>query len=123
MKKLLALLMVLVAAGCGSEEVVIPENGADLPEAQYLPSTLKAELDAEKKIALMTVNEAVQGYRLLSAEKRYPANLTKLVEGGMLPSLPELPEGLSFSYDVETGKVGIEGEEPAEVEEAEETEG
>lgn len=119
MRKLLALLMVLIAAGCGPEEVGVPADDGDVPEAEHSPSVAKAEEDAEKRIALMTVNEAVQGYRLLSKEKRYPKNLDELVEGGMLPSLPDLPEGLTYAYDAETGQVTIAGEP----EENDETEG
>lgn len=122
MKKLLALLTVLVAAGCAPEEVVIPENDADLPPVEYMESTIKAEEDAKKQIALITVNEAIQGFKLLNQAKRYPVDLEELVEEGMLPSLPDLPAGFSFSYDAKTGKASIEGEHPAEPEVNEEAE-
>lgn len=110
MRKLLVLVTVLAAAGCGPNEVPMPEETPESSagEFQYTETTLKAEKEAQKRIALVTVNEAVQGYRALDDAKRYPSSLDDLVEGGMLSSLPELPEGHVFTYNAETGEVAIE---------------
>lgn len=125
MKKLLVFITALAAAGCTlEEEVSIPSNDEDFPPTEYMASTLDAQEEAKKQIALLTVKEAVEGYRLFDKEKRYPSDLNELVKKGMLPSLPDLPTGVTFTYEAEAGEVGLEEEESTpETKESDETEG
>lgn len=118
MRRILVLVTVLAAFGCAREEAARPENGADDPQVEYTSSTIKAEQKARKEMALIIVDEAVQGFKVM--QKRFPETLSELTEKGMLASLPDLPEGMVFTYDSETGAIDIsEGmEEPAAEEES-----
>lgn len=105
MKKLLNLLLLVGLVGC-VEELPIPlQETSDLPPPQFSEKSLQAEKDAQLQVAVAIVAEAVQGYRLLDTGKSYPENLNRLVERGMLTSLPELPIGYYFTYDPESGEV------------------
>lgn len=106
MKIILLLVAALAVVGCGQNEAPRIPAETETSDSEYSPSAFDAEKDAQKRMALITVNEAVQGFRTL--ERRYPNNLDELVTGtGPLPSLPDLPEGMIFTYDREDGKVDV----------------
>lgn len=110
MKKFLLLVTLVFAVGCGQENEAPAnyeyEDVSDLEPPEPSQGSVEAEQEAQQRVAVMTVNEAVQGYRLMEGE--YPDNLDKLVERGLLTSLPELPGDASYAYDPETGKVTLE---------------
>lgn len=123
MKKLLIFVLLSGLIGCAEEIRLPPQETSDMPPPQFSEESLQAEQEAQLQAAVTLVAEAVQGYRLLDSAKNYPENLNRLVERGMLTSLPDLPTGYYFTYDPETGEVGtragIREDIPAIDEEAE----
>jgi len=74
--------------------------------AEYVGAVLNAQQHASVRMSIVTVSEAVKGFKAF--EGRLPRNLGELEEKGLLPGgLPELPVGLSFHYNPETGEVTV----------------
>jgi hypothetical protein len=105
MRYTLILVVAFALAGCAQEQVQIaPRDLAPVEvEASALPT--KPEVEARKQMAFMTVNEAVQGFRVM--QRRYPNNLMELIDTGLLAELPDLPGAMRFAYDPAEGKVEI----------------
>ena len=107
----------LVAAalfvGCGNNNTAKEENTAtetNPPPAannvDYLGAMGQAQKQATKVIDISTIQEAINLFH--AEEDRYPESLEELVTSGTyLPSLPELPKGLTYSYSPKTGKVKV----------------
>jgi predicted small lipoprotein YifL len=107
MKRIVILMGLLALTGCGRDQpppLALPQESDD-SEVHVTAGSIKAEQQARKAMALMTVEEAVKGFRVI--HKRFPVTLQELVDRGMLGGLPELPEGMSFSYDSATGTVEV----------------
>jgi len=106
MKQSLLLILVALAAGCdqgNTQAARYSTSAQDGAPVDPSPVTRKLEEDAIRRTAILTVNEAVKGFRVI--EKRYPSSLDEVVHKGFLRSLPVLPEGNSYQYDAETGQV------------------
>lgn len=100
----------MFVGGCAPESapepVVAPEESEE-SEPRYSEDILREEKEATAQVGVVIVEEAIQGYKLISPTKKYPVDLNALVEGGMMVSLPELPVGVQFVYDPETGEVDV----------------
>lgn len=110
MKKAIALLLAMGLAGCVQEEIPVPEESPNAAEMnrKHVESAIRIEQEAQREAAVMIVQEAVEGHRLLDDEKRYPEDLNQLIESGILTSLPALPGAYAFAYDPSTGKVSLQ---------------
>jgi hypothetical protein len=108
MKNVLLLMTLILAAGCGqSEPAPMALETADTPAAPAAAATphVRAEEQALRRLGLMTVEEAIKGFRVMN--RRFPETLDELVKSGMIHSLPNLPPNVSFAYDAQTGAVSI----------------
>lgn len=107
MRECLIVVALLFAAGCAEEPVPEVREPANSEDAHYSEAALEAEEDVRKEVALVIVEEAVQAFRILSEDKRYPHSLLEIVNEGLLTSLPNLPAGSTFDYNASTGEVAI----------------
>ena len=57
------------------------------------------------KVDTITVDRAVQAFHADRGQN--PATLDELVKEGFLPRLPELPSGMKYSYNADTGEVKV----------------
>jgi hypothetical protein len=110
MSHLFLFLPLLLAVGCGREDVVHTptESPARLTEeasAELVRIEQDVQRQARIRSAHMVMDEAVKGFRLI--HKRYPESLDEVVQKGMLKSLPDLPPGERFLYNRETGAVEL----------------
>ena len=56
-----------------------------------------------KAIDLASVTKAIEMFH--ASEDRYPKSLEELVKTQYLPALPQLPTGMKYEYDANTGRV------------------
>ncbi len=78
-------------------------NPATAP-ADYVGAVLNAQQHASVRMSIITVSEAVKGFKAF--EGRLPNDLEEVAH--MIPGgIPDLPAGLSFHYDPETGEVTV----------------
>lgn len=69
----------------------------------YLGAVGKAQQSAIKTIDLASINQAINMYKIEVGKN--PPSLEELVTEKYLPRLPDLPSGLKYSYDPNTGVV------------------
>lgn len=115
MKTLPALSFGLLAAvllgGCGDNSsggaAGKSESGSSplTAPADYLGAVGKAQQTAAKTVDTATLNQAIQMFRI--DHDRYPNTLQELVDEKVIPRLPDLPRGMSYSYDPKTGTVKV----------------
>jgi len=113
MKTLLAVLCValLALAACGRKDSTpaSPATNASsggnplTAPADYLGAVGQAQKHSLKTVDLASVAKAIQMFQ--AEEDRYPADLTELVKLKYLPALPQLPTGMQYQYDPNTGEV------------------
>jgi len=100
----LAVLLVMVLAGCTAETVVttgiVAENAKN--QAQALQGVTQ---QAGQQIGLSQVQQAINAFQAM--EGRFPYTLDELVQYGYLYQVPQLPEGKQFIYNNATGEVRI----------------
>jgi hypothetical protein len=108
MRNLLLLVATVLVMGCAEEPMPRLPAETEKSQPEFSAAMLEEERKAKAKASLLTVQEAVHGFKLFSQDKKYPTNLAQLVEAGILNSLPDLPVGMSFVYVAATGKVDIE---------------
>lgn len=110
---LLSLMMGLLAAGCGNKgngtagatntNSSASSSSPLTAPVDYLGAVGKAQQSAIKTIDLASVNQAINMYKI--EEGKNPPSLEALVTEKYLPRLPELPSGLKYAYDPNTGIV------------------
>ncbi len=71
----------------------------------YLGAINKARQSAVKTVGAVSLDQAIKTY--YAQENRYPKNLEELVSSGVLPKLPEPPNGMRFDYDPTNGLVKV----------------
>ncbi len=105
-----SLFVAALLIGCGNKSENIENTATETnppPAANnvdYLGAMGQAQKQAIKVIDISTIQEAINLFH--AEEDRYPESLEELVTSGTyLPSLPELPKGLTYSYSPKTGKV------------------
>ena len=106
-----SLLAAALFVGCGNNNTAKEENTAaetNPPPAEnnvdYLGAMGQAQKQAVKVIDISTIQEAINLFH--AEEDRYPESLDELTTAGSyLPSIPELPKGLTYSYSPKTGKI------------------
>jgi hypothetical protein len=71
----------------------------------YIGAVAKAKQRMEGKIDTIGVTQALQQF---AGEKgRYPKDLNELVSAGYLKALPQVPHGMKYSYDPQSGEVKV----------------
>ncbi len=108
----LLLLSALLFAACqegGTTAQEIREGASEAVNApaDYVGANVRAQQQASATTAKMSVDNAIRMFR--AAEGRNPANLNELIQEGYLPAMPELPRGVSFQYDAQTGTASLKG--------------
>ncbi|MCH8540979.1 MAG: hypothetical protein LAT58_09450 [Opitutales bacterium] len=83
------------------------ENGSPTGPEGYIRGTLEKGSEARVTTALIQVRQAIDHYEIHEGTR--PASLERLVEAGLLPSLPTLPHNHEFEYNPTTGKVEVKG--------------
>lgn len=111
MKYFFLLIALFLLAGCERNQAAAPlgSSQAEVGEEahpDHAAAALEAEREAETRVALLIVTEAVKGFRVI--EGRFPEDLQEVVDRGFMHSLPELPGEGRFSYDAKAGEVSVE---------------
>lgn len=128
MKSLLPLAVGLVASlviGCGKSDQTSQTSAPPAPATddataatatnqqdsvgqtleKYGHTMATAKKTALKKIDTITVDRAIQAFQADRGQN--PASLDELVKEGFLPRLPDLPSGMKYNYDADTGEVKV----------------
>jgi len=108
MKRLFAALLILISmltVSCGRkekpEEVLTPMNVVQ-KYGEVMGGALKK---AKAMDSLLYMKNKINTFQI--QEGRYPYSLNELIEKNYLEKLPEPPKGMSFHYDVSTGKIDV----------------
>ena len=104
-----ALLLGLTA--CGKKEAAPPAKATNTTTggnpltapADYVGAVGQAQKYSVKAIDLASVTKAIEMFH--ASEDRYPKSLEELVKTQYLPALPQLPTGMKYEYDANTGRV------------------
>ena len=119
MKKILSALLVALFAltACGRKESPSTSGETNAAggnpltaPADYLGAVSQAQKHSLKTVDLASVTKAIQMFR--TEEDRYPSDLNELVKEGYLPAMPQLPAGLAYQYDPNTGHVRTVQKQP-----------
>ena len=106
---LLAMLATLFFAGCNDSTQTNGSSGAKsgvaTAPAEYLNNAAKAQKRAVKTVDVAAMNKSIESFYV--QEGRYPKDLLELVEKGVLPRIPELPDKATWDYDTNYGVVSI----------------
>lgn len=106
MKKIIWILpLIFAVAAC--EPVKKGASEAVNAPTDYIGANVRAKQQAEVTTAVSTVNNAIRMFQ--AGEGRLPKNIGELVTEGYLPAVPSLPKGASFSYNPQTGQLGVDG--------------
>ncbi|HON06574.1 MAG TPA: hypothetical protein PLW02_00580 [Verrucomicrobiota bacterium] len=118
MKTLFTLLVltVFILCGCGkksdaeskSQQTNFSSGNPVTAPADYLGAVGKAKKYSDKTIDLVNIKKAIKDFE--ANEGRLPKDLTELVKGKYLPSIPKPPTGMRIEYDAKTGDVKIVAE-------------
>ena len=107
---LLAMLAMLFLAGCNdsSQTNASSDNKTTVASApaDYLNNAAKAQKNAVKTVDTAAMNKAVESFYV--QEGRFPKDLLELVEKGLLPRIPTLPDKATWVYDSKNGVVSIQ---------------
>jgi hypothetical protein len=110
-------LMVLTVAlvGCGPKQETTPpakttnstsSSGNPLTApVDYLGALDKAKKVAEKTVDTASITKAIQAFQV--EEERWPKDLNELVTKKYLPRLPDVPYGMKFDYNPQTGQFKV----------------
>jgi hypothetical protein len=118
----LAAAPLLWLSGCGKEEAPAPQQdqqeertrqpvdgpASPLSPLDYPGTLIRAKRHAEETAALAEARKDIKAFWAL--KERYPASLQELREWRGA-ELPELPKGLAYSYNPETGELEVVMEE------------
>ena len=97
----------LLVCGCGDgskSSKSAGENPINAP-ADYLGAANKAHKAAVKTLGSVSIDQAIKTF--FEQENRYPKSLDELVTSGVLPKLPEPPNGMKFDYTPATGQFKV----------------
>lgn len=109
---LLAILATLLLADCNdSSQSNSSKSSGDKSSIatapiDYLNNAAKAHKRAVKTVDIVSMNKVVESFYV--QEGRFPKDLLELVEKGLLPRVPNLPDKASWDYDTNTGMVSIQ---------------
>ena len=96
------------AGGCDSKSVnktVAATNSVISAPLEYLAAQGRAKQHATKVISTAQLESAIQQFQAM--EDRWPASFEELVKQRYLAALPEAPRGRRFTYNPQTGQVGL----------------
>ncbi len=108
---LLAMLAALLFAGCNDASRTNNSSSsgdnsrAATAPADYPSRTAKAQKRAVKPVDVTAMNKAIESFYV--QEGRFPKDLLELVEKGLLPRMPTLPDKSEWDYDTNNGVVRI----------------
>jgi hypothetical protein len=96
----------LFFCGCGNDKSSksAGENPLSAP-ADYLGAANKAHKSAVKTLGAVSLDQSIKMF--YEQENRYPKSLDELVTSGILPKLPDPPNGMKFEYTPATGQVKV----------------
>ena len=101
----------LLGNACGDgDKPDINENSSGNPvtaPVDYLGAVNKGRKKAIGEVGLMQVNSALNQFQ--ASNFRPAKSLQELMAEGYLTALPELPAGMKWHYNTETGKASIVG--------------
>ena len=99
----------LLGSACGDgAKPDINDNSSGNPvtaPVDYLGAVNKGRKKALGEVGLMQVNSALNQYQ--ASNSRPAKSLKELMAEGYLNALPELPTGMKWHYNTETGKASI----------------
>ncbi|MDQ6632330.1 MAG: hypothetical protein M3Y82_11355 [Verrucomicrobiota bacterium] len=102
----------LILIGCEKKTAPPPAPTANAPDenplhapGNYVGAVVKAQNSAVKTIGLAEINSAVS--RFYVEEARYPKDLNELVEKKYLAVIPDLPRGMKYVYDPNSGQAKV----------------
>ena len=72
---------------------------------QYGHTLATAKNKALSKTDFITVDRAIQAFQ--ADRGRNPESLDELIKEGFLPRLPDLPKGKKYTYNPQSGEVGM----------------
>ena len=102
-------ILVLLGSACGGgAKPGINDNSSGNPvtaPVDYLGAVNKGRKKAIGEVGLMQVNSALNQFQ--ASNFRPAKSLKELMVGGYLTALPELPAGMNWHYNTETGKASI----------------
>lgn len=106
------LLSLLLCVGCGEDDQSQPADRETKPNKQgntggstsYMGELQKGLKKGREKPKLLALRNELKQFHALKGH--WPATLKKFAEWRNAP-LPDLPEGRSFQYNSETGKIKI----------------
>ena len=103
------LILGFLGSACGDgAKPDINENSSGNPVAapvDYLGAVNKGRKKAIGEVGLMQVNSALNQFQ--ASNFRPAKSLKELITEGYLNALPELPAGMNWHYNTETGKASI----------------
>jgi hypothetical protein len=103
--------LLLIGCGGSSDKPPQPTNSAAASTtplsapADYVGALGKAQQAAAKVADTATLNQAIQMFNV--EHGRNPKDLNELVEGKVIPKIPEAPYGMKLEYDATAGKVKV----------------
>ena len=99
----------LLASACGDQpEPDINDNSSGNPATapvDYLGAVNKGRKKGISQVGLLQVNSALSTFQ--ASESRPAKSLPELIAAGYLSVLPELPLGMKWQYNPQTGKASI----------------
>lgn len=109
---LLAMLATLLFGGCNDSSQTNTSSSSgnkssvNTAPAEYLNRAAKAQKRAVKTVDVTAMNKAIESFYV--QQGRFPKDLLELVEKGLLPRIPELPDKATWVYDSKNGVVSIQ---------------
>jgi hypothetical protein len=105
-------------AGCGERSAQPPtatsparnENSVLSAPGDYLDAVVRAKITAEKTVATVSLNNAIQMFRV--ERGRNPKNLEEMVQAKVIPRIPAVPADMKIVYYANSGTVQVVNEEP-----------
>lgn len=120
MKALVSFLCVLLVGltACGRKDTTSTPQATNsaaggnplTAPADYIGAIGQAQKHSLKTVDVASVTKAIQMF--YTEEERYPKDLNELVQLKYLPALPQLPTGMKYQYDPNTGQLKTVRQQP-----------
>ena len=110
-RHLLPAVVALLLLGCDAKPSVKPGNTSSSPIAaplDYVAAQGRAKQHTTQVISTVEIEAAIRQFQAM--EERLPTGFDELVSQHYLQALPAAPRGKRFTYDPQSGKVGLVNE-------------
>lgn len=106
---IISLVFGLAVAGCSKQNDSVPtaSSAAEIAAQPPAPAVGVAQPPATTEVNALVQDLQLQVDAYQKIYKRKPASLQQMVQEGFLSSLPPAPPGKRFSYDPDSGRVGL----------------